>query len=92
MPHAMVIGTHYMANEINKIIKSLRTKNPYGYVEIPTTILKLSAPFIISFLNYICSKSLSSGAFPQRLKYAIIKPVYKKETHFSPQIIGQSLF
>ena len=64
--------------EINKILKSLKTKNSYGYDEIPIKILKLSAPFIISPLTYICNKSLSCGVFPERLKYAIIKPVYKK--------------
>ena len=37
--------------EINKIINSLKTKNSYGYDEIPTKILKLSAPFIIPPLN-----------------------------------------
>jgi len=79
-------------NEINKIIKLLWTKNLYGYDEIPTKILKLSAPFIISPLTYICIKSLSSGVFPKRLKYAIIKPAYNKETNFSLQIIGHSLF
>jgi hypothetical protein len=41
-------------------------------------MLKLSATFIISTLTYICNKSLSSGAFPESLKYAIIKPIYKK--------------
>ena len=64
--------------EINTIIKSLKTKNSYGYYEIQKKILKLSAPFIISPLTYICNKSLSSGVFPKRLKYAVIKPVYKK--------------
>jgi len=64
--------------EINKIIKSLRTKNSYGYDEIPIKILRLSAPSVISPLTYICNKSLSSGVFPERLKYAIIKPVYRK--------------
>jgi len=64
--------------EINKILKSLQTKNSYGYDEIPINILKLSAPFIISPLTYVCNKSLSSGVFPERLKYAIIKPVHKK--------------
>jgi len=62
--------------EINKILKSLKTKNLYGFDEIPIKILKLSAPFIISLLTYICNKYLSSGVFPERLKYAIIKPVY----------------
>jgi len=64
--------------EINRIIKSLKIKNLYGYDEIPIKILKFSAPFIISPLIYICNKSLSSGAFPKTLKYAAIKPVYKK--------------
>jgi hypothetical protein len=64
--------------EINKILKSLKTKNLYGCDEIPIKILKLSAPFIISPLAYICNKSLSSVVFPERLKYAIIKPVCKK--------------
>jgi hypothetical protein len=64
--------------EINKILKSLKTKNLYGYDEIPIKIVKLSAPFIISPLAYICNRSLSSGLFPERLKYAIIKPGNKK--------------
>ena len=64
--------------EINKILKSLKTKILYGYNKIPIKILKLSAPFITSPLTYICYKSLSSGLFPERLKYAIIKLVYKK--------------
>jgi len=45
---------------------------------ISTKILKISAPFIISPLNYISNKSILSGTFPTRLKYSIIKPVYKK--------------
>ena len=64
--------------EIDKIIKSLKAKNSYGYDEIPIKILKLGAPFIISLLSYICNKFLSSGVFPKRLKCAIVRPVYKK--------------
>jgi hypothetical protein len=64
--------------EINKIIKSLKTKTSYRYHEIPIKILKLCAPFIIPPLTYICNKSLSSGVFPERLKCSIIRPVYKK--------------
>jgi hypothetical protein len=29
-------------------------------------------------LNHICNKSLSSGIYPQRLKYAAVKPLFKK--------------
>jgi hypothetical protein len=50
--------------EIEKNIKSLKTKNSYGYEEIPVKILKLSVPFLISSLTYIRNKSLSSGVFP----------------------------
>ena len=42
-------------------------------------ILKVSAPFISSPLNYICKKkSILSGIFPTRLKYSIVKPLFKK--------------
>jgi hypothetical protein len=64
--------------EIEKIIKSLKTKNTAGYNEISNRILKLSAPFIISPLTYNCNAVLSTGVFPNRLKYAIVKPVFKK--------------
>jgi hypothetical protein len=65
-------------HEIGKIIKSLKTKNTAGYDEISNRILKLSAPFIISPLTYICNAVLCTGVFPKRLKYAIVKPVFKK--------------
>jgi hypothetical protein len=64
--------------EIENIIKSLKSKSSYGYDEISSKILKLSSPFIISPLNYIFNKVLSKGVFPDRLKYSIIKPLYKK--------------
>ena len=64
--------------ETDENIKYLKTKNSYGYDEIPPEILKLSAPFIISLLTCICNKANSSGVFLERPKYAIIKPVYKK--------------
>ena len=64
--------------EIEKIIKSLRTKNSCGYDEISNRIIKLSAPFIISPLTYICNAVLSTSVFPDRLKYAIVKPIFEK--------------
>jgi hypothetical protein len=50
--------------EIKDIIKSLKWKNSQGYDEIPQNILKISMPFILSPLTYICNKSLSLGIFP----------------------------
>ena len=51
--------------EIEKIIRSLKSKTSLGYDGIPMKILKLSTPFITSPLSYICNKSLSSGIFPK---------------------------
>jgi len=63
---------------IRDIIKSLNMKNSHGYDEISTKLLKLSSPFILSPLTHICNKSLSSGIFPDHLKYSEIKPLFKK--------------
>jgi len=64
--------------ETEQIIKSLKTKNSYGY-EISMKILKISCPFISSPINYIRNKMLFWGVFPDRLKYATIKPLHKNE-------------
>jgi len=69
---------HASTHEISKIFESLKLKNSCGYDEIPIKILKLTTPFIISPLTFICNKSLSTGIFPERLKYAQIWPIYKK--------------
>jgi len=63
---------------IEKIIKSLRTKNACEYNEISDCIIKLIAPFTIVPLTYSCNAVLSSGVFPDRLKYAVVKPNFKK--------------
>jgi len=65
-------------HEFEKIIKSLKSKNTGGYDKISTCVLKLSTPYIISPLTYICNAILNTGTFPDRLKYAIIKPIFKK--------------
>ena len=64
--------------ETEKIINSLRIKESSGYDEVSTKILKISAPFIRSPLSFICHKSMLSGTFPTRLKYAIVQPLLKK--------------
>jgi ribosomal protein S17 len=61
------------SKEVENIIKSLKTKNFSGYVGMSTKLLKISSCFISPPLTYICNKSLSSGIFPGRLKYAVVK-------------------
>jgi len=67
--------------EIERIIKSFETRNSYGYDEISTKILKISGPFIRSTINYICTKMLFWGVFPDRLKlkHTIIKQLHKND-------------
>jgi hypothetical protein len=71
--------------KIEKIIQSLKSKNSYGYDEISSRILKVSALYVLSPLTWIFNKVLSTGVFPERLKFAEVKPLYKKgeKTDFS---------
>jgi len=53
-------------------------KNSHEYDEILTKILKISTPYILSLLTYACNNVLSTGVFPDRLKYWEIKTLFKK--------------
>jgi len=64
--------------ELEQIIKSLNSKNSHEYDGISNKIIKLSLPFIISPLTYICNEILKAGIFPDRLQYALVKPIFKK--------------
>jgi len=77
-PFPSIIFQNTSTREIEKIINSLRMKNSCVYDEISTKESKVSAPFISSPLCYICNKSMLSGIFPARLKYARFKPLLKK--------------
>ena len=55
----------------------MKTKDSYGYDGISTRVLEISAPYVVSALTYITNKILSSGIFPDRLKYSEVKPLYK---------------
>jgi hypothetical protein len=61
-----------------KTIKTLKPKNSFGYDGISTKLLKINSSIISSPLTHICNKSLYSGIFPDRLKYAVVKPLFNK--------------
>ena len=75
--HAKIVLMLYVY-QLLLYLKSLKTKTSFGYDETSTMILKISWPFI-SPINYICNKMLFGGVFPDRLKYATIKPLHKNE-------------
>jgi hypothetical protein len=74
---SLVIKT-FSTKEITSVIKTLKTKNSHGFDEISMKLLKISAAYICSPLTYICNKSILSGTFPDRMKFSIVKPIFKK--------------
>ena len=70
--------------EIINIIKSLNNTKAVGYDSISTDIIKASACIIAPILDHIITNSLNQGIFPDKLKYAIVKPLYKKGDRKDP--------
>ena len=68
--------TPITTKEIKDIIKSLQWKNSQGYDESPLKILKISTPFIVFPLTYMCNKVLSSGIVPMRLEHYQFSPIF----------------
>ena len=79
-----LIFKSFSTQEILSIIKSLKSKSSSGYDEVNTKLLKISANYILSPLTYICNAAISVGIFPERLKYSIIQPIYKKGDATNP--------
>jgi hypothetical protein len=63
-PFSKIKWNYVTTYEVIKIIKSLKEKKACGYDEVPIKITKLSAPYIISPITYICNQLLISGVFP----------------------------
>jgi hypothetical protein len=76
-PFGQIDLTPVTAQEI-KIIRSLKWTTASGYDGVSPRLLKLSLPYIISPLTYLCNKSLTSGIFPTWLKYSQVTPIFKK--------------
>lgn len=72
-------------SELNKIILSLQDNKSTGPNSISTRILKTVSPIISYILSDIFNNCLTSGVFPQCLKYASVIPIHKKD---STLIIG----
>ena len=64
---------------MSKIIQKLKPKSSYGHDEISTILLKSIAPEIKSVLTLIINQSFCNGIFPDKLKVAKIKPIFKKD-------------
>jgi hypothetical protein len=64
--------------EVIEVIKGMGNKKSAGIDDIPDYVIKKCYPKIIHALTYIINLSLSTGQFPEQLKMAKVKPLYKK--------------
>ena len=64
--------------EVINIIRALKPKGTAGYDGISNNILKLCAHIISRPLTYIINCTLTTGIFPERSKFAIVRPIHKK--------------
>jgi len=91
-PYPKMKFKYISTEEIEKIIKSLKTKNAHRYDEFSIKILKFSAPFISSPLQYIFNKSLEMGSFPSRLNTQQCYQSSKLETNLIYPTSDQYLY
>ena len=90
-PSLKLSGSMPVPMKLKRLFKSLKTTNTAGFDETSNHLLKLSSPYIISPLMHICNAAVNSGVFPDRLKYAIVKPIHKKAIERMFQTIDQYL-
>jgi hypothetical protein len=80
------------AAAINYIIHFLEPKYSACCDEITSKILKTCAAVISQPLSFICNHTIYTGIFPDHLKIAVVKPLYKKGdkssvTHYRPILL-----
>ena len=69
-------------SETLSIINKLKSKNSSGKDEISNKLLKSIKDEIAKPLTIIINQSLKTGIFPEELKIAKVKPLYKKGDNF----------
>lgn len=65
-------------HEIENVINDLKNTAALGNDEIPVSVLKQCCQHLLEPLHHLINLSLSSGTFPDTLKYTIVKPLFKK--------------
>jgi len=63
--------------EVEKIVKGLKSKSAVGFDEIPITLVKQCLRYFIKPLVHVYNISLQTGIFPDMMKKAKIKPLFK---------------
>jgi hypothetical protein len=63
---------------IRDIILGLKNTSCCGWDEIPANVVKSSCEYIYKPLTHVVNLALCNGEFPKKMKYALIKPLFKK--------------
>lgn len=71
--------------ETLKLIGRLKNKNSSGIDDIPMKTVKFCMEEIATPLTYLINNSMKYGVFPELLKQALIKPIYKKGEEDKPE-------
>ena len=66
-------------NQVNKAIKSLKSKTSSGIDFVSSAIIKMSADIITTPLTNIINTSIAEGVFPDSWKIAKIIPIWKRK-------------
>ncbi len=77
-------------NEIISIVNGLKNSAP-GLGNIRTDLIKNVIHFITEPLTHIFNLSFTKGVFPDQIKIAKVKPIYKKVDSMISLIIDQYL-
>ena len=67
------------SDDINEVFRSLTPKSSTGLDDLSSKMLKLIQDSLTPILCVTINQSLINGIFPEKLKYAKVKPLYKKD-------------
>ena len=67
-------------SEVTKTIMELVSKDSSGIDKLSTKVLKIISPVLSEKLMIIINQSISTGIFPDRLKIAVVSPIYKNQS------------
>ena len=66
-------------NQVNKAIRSLKSKTSSGVDFVSSAVIKMSADIITTPLTNIINSSIAEGVFPDSWKIAKIIPIWKRK-------------
>ena len=64
--------------KIERERKDVNDKNAKTHKKIPPKVLKTSAMVTAETLQHLFHQALNTGKFPSNLKFAVVRPVFKK--------------